>query len=117
MEWVLGIVGAVIVSYFTARFTAKQEQVRLRAELKLENSIEAAIIQLLDKQNWELRSFQTIKRHIRGFSDDELRQHLVRAGAIAFDDQTRAKEGPEKVERWGLLSKNVERLSKADDPT
>lgn len=116
MEWMLGIIGAVIVSYFTARFAAKQEQDRMREELKLENSIEAAIIQLLDKQNWELRSFQTIKRHIRGFKDDELRQHLVRAGAIAFEDKSRAKEGPDKVEQWGLLSKNVDRLSKADDP-
>lgn len=111
MEWVLGIVGAIVVAFFTARFTAKAEQSRMREELKLENSVEAAIVQLLDKQGWELRSFKTIKYHIRGFADDELRRYLVRAGAIAFEDETR--DDVEKRERWGLLDKNLDKLHTA----
>lgn len=114
MEWLLALVSAIVVSYFTARFTAQNEQKRLQQELKLEHSVEAAIIQLLDKQGWELRSFKTIESHIKGFKDpDELRQHLVRAGAIAFHDASRNEA--KKAERWGLLKKNIKRLSKADD--
>ncbi|MCV3273054.1 hypothetical protein [Roseobacter sinensis] len=116
MEWVLGVLTAVVVAYFTALFAAKNEKQRIREELKLEHAVETAITQLLDKQGWELRSFDTIKRHVRGFDDDTLRQYLVRAGAIAFDDQTRRSEGPGKVERWGLLKNNIERLHRADDP-
>ena len=118
MEWILGLVATIITAFVTARLTAKNEEKRIREELKLEYSIETAIVQLLEKQKYDLRSFRTIKYHIRGFEDDVLRQHLVRAGAIAFEDPTRKSEGPDKVERWGLLNnpKNIERLHKANDP-
>ncbi len=119
MEWLLGVVASVAVAFLTARFTAQNEHKRLREELKLEYSVENAIIQLLEKQGYPKRSFHRLKKHIRGFEDDELRQHLVRAGAIAFENKKYSKEQqPDRRERWGLLRNNLDDLRKAesDDP-
>jgi hypothetical protein len=49
---------------------------------------EEAIRGLLMHQDWSLRSFEEIKRHLRGFDageGNELRKLLVTAGALAFD--------------------------------
>lgn len=54
---------------------------------------------LLESKQWKKRSFSQIKERIGGFGDDELRQILVRAGAVRFI-------GQDKVEHWGLLAKN-----------
>ncbi len=117
LEMIIGVATSGVVAYVTALFTARSEEKRIRAELKLEYSVEDAIIQLLDKQGWELRSYQTIKSHLKGFEDDELRKLLVRSGAISFqqkpderhpDDPNR--NDPEKLERWGLMKNNLERL-------
>lgn len=78
---------------------------RLREQLKLEYSVETAIQRLLGKQGWELRRFETIEHHVRGFSSDKLREHLVRAGAIAFEDD-------DGIEKWGLLKLNTHRLAR-----
>ena len=120
MEWIFGILGAVIVAYVTAQFTARRERDNLRQELKLEYSIETAIIQLLGKQGWKQRSIKAIKRHIRGFADDELRQYLVRAGAVAFEgrpdpDSGERSKDPEEQELWGLLKNNVDSLAKKSE--
>lgn len=102
MEWLLGIIGAVVVSFFTARFTAKQEKDRLREELKLDYSIEAAIRALLSNESYKKRSLKKIKHHLRGFgTDDELRMALIRSGAVAFGGQG-------EDESWGLISRNKE---------
>lgn len=112
----LELAGAVAVAAITALLTMRVERAklerdhaaqldRLREELKLEYSVETAIRHLLDKQGWELRSFDAISHHIRGFKPDDLRQHLVRAGAVAFEDG-------DKVEKWGLLEKNADKLAK-----
>jgi hypothetical protein len=58
-----------------------------------------AVTQLLKSPNWEKRTFAEIKRRIGGFEDDELRQILVRCGAIRFGE-----EG--EPELWGLISRN-----------
>ncbi len=108
MEWELGLFTSIILAHATALLTFKREQDRMRQDLKLEFSIEAVIVQLLDKQGWELPSFKTIKYHIRGFNDDVLRKYLVRAGAIAFEDKDR--DDPKKRERWGLLKNNIDKL-------
>ncbi len=118
-QWFVAILASIIVAYLTAHYQSRHEHVRIREELKLETSTEAAIIHLLDRQGWELRSFYTIKSHIRGFEDDELRRLLVRSGAIAFqqspserDPNDPLREDPDKLERWGLLKKNTHRLVK-----
>ena len=118
-QWFAAIIASIIVAYVTANYQSRHEHMRVREELKLERSAEAAIVQLLDRQGWELRSFMTIKSHIRGFEDDELRRLLVRSGAIAFQQlpSERALEDPNrdnpyKLEKWGLLKNNAHRLER-----
>jgi len=60
---------------------------------------EQAVNQLLQAEEWKKRSFEAIKRRIGGFEDNELRQLLVRAGAIRF-------EGEGDRELWGLVERN-----------
>ena len=111
MEWGLGVLASVIVAFVTAQLSLRAQRERmereqtdrldhLREELKLEYSIETAIKHLLNNENYKKQSLKKIKHHIRGFeNDDELRRHLVRAGAVAFGG-----EGDD--EKWGLLSLN-----------
>jgi hypothetical protein len=82
----------------------RAQEARLRTELRTEFMAEEAIRLLLEHEDWSLRSFDEIKRRIRGFTDDELRRLLVRAGAIAFE-RTRGGE-----ELWGLRERNRSRL-------
>lgn len=102
MEWVLGIAASVVVAFITALIAARLEQKKLREELKLEYSIETAIVHLLENPNYKKRGLKKIKHHLRGFKDDDdLRMALIRAGAVAFSDQ-----GGD--ESWGLLRRNRE---------
>jgi hypothetical protein len=72
----------------------------LLTELRTEFMAEQAINRLLSTPGWEKRSFKAIQERIAGFSDDELKRLLVRAGAVQF----RRKTG--EWELWGLLSRN-----------
>jgi hypothetical protein len=65
---------------------------------------EEAIRQLLLHDEWRQRSFAAIKNRVGGFSDDDLRQLLVRAGALRF-------EGSNGDELWGLRERNQDRLN------
>jgi hypothetical protein len=64
---------------------------------------------LMKHSKWRLRSWNVIKVHLGGFSDDELRKILVRAGAIRFE----AKSGSEL---WGLLDRNRDLLGVTQVP-
>ena len=75
-----------------------QEQ-RLRAELRTEYMAEEAINQLLRKAEAK-RTFEAIKARVGGFSDEELRRLLVRAGALRYE-----KRG-DGTELWGLRDRN-----------
>lgn len=98
----LGLAVTGAVAYFTAQHTARMERARMREEMKLEYSVEAAIRALLSNPNYKKRSIRKIKHHLRGFSsDDELRLALIRAGAVAFS-------GNGDDESWGLVSRNEE---------
>jgi hypothetical protein len=92
----------------SARFaqdaSLRAQEARLRTELRTEFMAEEAIRALLTHERWSLRSFDEIKRRVRGFSDDELRRLLVRAGAVAFDRQQTGEE------LWGLRERNLGRL-------
>ncbi len=67
--------------------------------LRTEFMAEQVARQLLESKDWQKRSFESIKKRLGGFSDDELRRILVRAGAVRF-------EGNKGDELWGLLSRN-----------
>jgi hypothetical protein len=57
---------------------------------------------LMDRKS-RYRTFRVLKYHLSGFTDDELRKILVRAGGIRL-----TAEGQEV---WGLLARNRENLS------
>jgi hypothetical protein len=58
---------------------------------------------MLADRKWRYRTFRVLKYHLSGFTDDELRKILVRAGGI------RLTAGGQEV--WGLLSRNRNYLS------
>ena len=99
---IAGIV-SLITALLTALLTLRSAEHRLRAEFKLQFAAERVVHELLSDTRWSLRSFEVIRRHIGGFDDQDLRQILVRAGAIRFESRL-------GTELWGLLSRNRHRL-------
>ena len=85
----------------------KQQEERLRTELRTEFMAEEAIRKLLLHETWEKRSFEEIKRRVGGFEDEELRKLLVRAGAVRF-------YGKEDIEFWGLIERNEDHVNKSE---
>lgn len=91
---------AGIVSCITTRATLGFNRERLKREFRLEFATEAAIRALLSVGTYEMRTFDKIKHHLPGLTDDnELRRYLIRAGAVSF------KRG-DGTELWGLLEKH-----------
>ena len=78
-------------------------------KVRLENrtlfQVERIAHELLMMPAWDLRSFEAIKRRLGGFEDNEIRQILIRAGALQF-------KGKGGKEMWGLLERNRLRLQK-----
>ncbi|MEW6037256.1 MAG: hypothetical protein AB1648_03245 [Pseudomonadota bacterium] len=116
-EIVAGIVSGILSAIVTgavsfllyerkARINFERDIQRVRTEFMAESVVKA----LLNDPRWDKRSFKEIKKRIGGFSDDELRKILVRAGAVRF--YAKNKNDPEEKERWGLTSKdrNLEQL-------
>lgn len=75
---------------------------RARRDLTLEFAAEGAAKAILTDRTLRYRTFRSLKYHLSGFSDDELRRILIRAGAI------RLVAGGQEV--WGLLSRNRQYL-------
>jgi hypothetical protein len=76
-------------------------------EMRTEFMAEEAIRALLRHEQWAQRSFDEIKNRVRGFPDAELRQLLVRAGAVAFTGTRGSNTGKEL---WGLRERNRQDL-------
>lgn len=87
-----------LISYLLQHQRYKQELKVLREEHKTEFMAETTAKHFLNHKSYTDRSFETLKRHLGGFEDDELRKILVRAGAIRTirDDNS---------EWWRLLSR------------
>ena len=94
---------------FLPRSEAEAVEARLKATSGLEYASENVALTLMQDPNWKLRSFDAISHHLGGFTPDELRQILVRVGAIRFYDQN-------KREYWGLLARNRDSLGKMHGP-
>jgi hypothetical protein len=94
---------SVVVSIIGGVGSFRLQERRLREELRTQFMAESAIRELLLHDKWRLRSFGVIKKRIRGFGDDELRQLLIRAGAVCFE----ARGGEEM---WGLRVRNADQL-------
>jgi hypothetical protein len=69
----------------------------------LEYAAEGVAREMLMDLKLPYRTFRVLKYHLCGFTDDELRKILVRAGGI------RLTAGGQEV--WGLLSRNYKHLS------
>lgn len=99
-----GILGTIVggtISFLIQREQFKNEIVRIREENKTEFQAEQTALHFLSVKNYTDRSFDTLKKHLGGFEDDELRKILVRAGAI----RNFREDGSEW---WRLLSRNEE---------
>ena len=103
---------SMVVAALTAWTTFRAQERRLRQELRTQFMAEEALRELLSHPDWRLRSFEIITKRVRGFSDDELRQLLIRSGALCFE---RKADG---AEMWGLRSRNEDELTKQpkDEP-
>ncbi|MGW2376569.1 hypothetical protein [Kitasatospora sp. NPDC001683] len=91
-----------LLSYLAARLKfvddLRLQEARLHTELRTQFMAEEAIRELLLTAQPK-RSFEKIKLRLGGFSDDDLRQLLVRAGAVCF-------KGTDGTEYWGLRERN-----------
>jgi hypothetical protein len=76
---------------------------KTRNNFKLEFAAERVAREMLMDRKSPYRTFRVLKYHLGGFTDDELRKILVRAGGI------RLTAGGHEV--WGLLARNREYLS------
>ena len=101
---ILGTIVGGLITYFTQKAQFKNEILRIREENKTEFQAEQTALHFLSHKNYTDRSFETLKKHLGGFEDDELRKILVRAGAIRTyrEDQS---------EWWRLLSRNQEYIA------
>lgn len=74
-------------------------------EYKLDYQVEELVLKFLNHPKWRFRTFKTIKYHISGFEDNELRQILLRVGALRFEDA-------QGIELWGLFERTTDLLEK-----
>lgn len=99
-----GLIGTVVgglITYFTQRAQLKNEMLRIREENKTEFQAEQTALHFLSHKKYTDRSFETLKSHLGGFEDDELRKILVRAGAVRVFRE-------DKSEWWRLLGRMEE---------
>jgi 5-bromo-4-chloroindolyl phosphate hydrolysis protein len=104
----LGTVVGGLISMILQKLKYDQELKIRREENKTEFMAETTARHFLSHKGYTDRSFETLKNHLGGFEDNELRKILVRAGAIRFfrDDGS---------EWWRLLSRMEEFIEKKRD--
>jgi hypothetical protein len=95
------ILTSAVTAFITGIATFLLQERKLKAELRTEYMAEQAVNLLLQNDKWKKRSFTEIEKRIGGFKEDELRQILVRAGAVKF-------EAVDGSELWGLICRNEE---------
>lgn len=81
------------------RFNEELAEQKVRLENKAIFAAEEAAVRFLNFEGYPSRSFHFIRHRLRGFDDSELRQILVRSGAVQFT-------GEAGEERWGLWERN-----------
>ena len=99
---------SLVVALLTSWVSSNAAREKLRREFALEYAAEAAVRSLLKQKAWKLRTFDEIKKRLGGFEDDQLRQLLVRSGAV------RAYRKSDNAELWGLVTSNPELIEKTD---
>ena len=90
----VSLIVGVVSSWVTYRLSVEKHA----REYMLEYQVENLVLKFLSHENWRMRTFKTIKYHIAGFEDNELRKILLRVGAVRFEDQA-------GIEVWGLYDR------------
>jgi hypothetical protein len=104
-QHIVAAIIAGVVSILTTLATIGVQRAAVRRQYRLEYMAEAAAEELLKQPPYRMRSFEMIKHHLAGFGDDDqLRQVLVRAGALRWLTKS-------NKEVWGLLRRNRRWLS------
>ncbi len=102
---------SLLVSVVGAWAVVTAAEGRLRQEFQLQSASESVARRLMQAPQSKLRSFAVIKYHLGGFKDDdELRQILLRAGAVRFEVAN------DPVEYWGLLERVADCLGEKPVP-
>lgn len=101
----LGTMVGGLISYFLQKQRFSQELKLKQEEYKTEYMAESTAKHFLSHRSFTDRSFETLKKNLGGFEDEELRKILVRAGAI----RSYRKDG---TEWWRLLSRMEEYIEK-----
>jgi len=71
-----------LISYVLQRQRFSHELKKLREQNRTEFMAESTAKHFLNHKSYTDRSFETLRKHLGGFEDNELRKILVRAGAI-----------------------------------
>lgn len=100
------VIGGMI-SFLLQYVKFKQELKKVYESNKTEYMAEHTARHFLNHKAYTDRSFETLKQHLGGFSDDELRKILVRAGAIRI-----FRDGNPEDEWWRLLDRMDEYIEK-----
>jgi hypothetical protein len=102
------LLGALVgggISYLLNRQQFRNQLRILQEQHKVEFMAEETVRHFLSHKSFTDRSFETLRNALGGFSDDELRKILVRAGAIrVFRD--------DGSEWWRLLSRMEEYIER-----
>ena len=96
------------IAYFIQKAKLQDDFKRDVGKVRTQYQAEEVAKMFLDDSRWKQRSFKQIKHHLGGFDDDELRQILVRAGAVRF-----GIEGDNEL--WGLITRNLDKLQEDSD--
>ena len=100
------IVGG-LVSLGIQLLKLRHQIIAIKLEHKTDFMAESVLIKLLSHKSYTDRSFTTLKKHLGGFEDDELRRILIRAGAIRV-----YRNGDTNNEWWRLLNREEEYIKK-----
>jgi hypothetical protein len=95
---IIAAVVSLVVAVLSAIVTLRIADRNHKRQFKLAYQVEDLVLKFLNHPKWRFRTFKTIKHHIAGFEDDELRKILVSVGALKFTDA-------EDIEVWGLYER------------
>jgi len=102
------LLGAVVgggISWLLNRQQLANQLRTLQEQNKVEFMAETTARHFLSHKSFTDRSFETLRNHLGGFQDDELRKILVRAGAIRIYRE-------DGSEWWRLLSRMEEYIER-----
>lgn len=96
----IAIITSIIINIIACHIQRKRIVALFKSQYK--HSEEEAVKALLKRRHWRRRSLVEIKMRLGNhFTDNELRNILVRAGAVRFGGQNGTY-----TEMWGLLNRN-----------